>query len=84
MMKRTNFGGFDEDNGDNDGERQKSKAEIYKEIIKKSKKMKYERQKLREENDAKREELDSGYQDLVPFLSFRKKFLFFFIYYFAF
>ena len=52
------FGGFE--NNSNDPRLRKSKQEIYKEIIKKSKKMRYEKQKLREDNLNK---VDEIYQD---------------------
>ena len=63
------FGGF-ENNG-NDPKNRKSKQEIYKEIIKKSKKMRYEKQKLREENIEKVEEIDQDEETMKKILELK-------------
>ena len=49
----------------------KTKQEIYKEIIKKSKKMRYEKQKLREENINKVDEIDQDQATLNKILEMR-------------
>lgn len=54
------FGGFEGDLSPNSHGQRRSKQEIYKEIIKKSKKMRYEKQKLREENQNKVDEIDQN------------------------
>lgn len=54
-----------------DGEepaRKKSKAEVMKEVIAKSKLHKYERQKAKEDDDDLREELDKGMSDMLALL----------------
>ncbi|KRX07151.1 hypothetical protein PPERSA_09365 [Pseudocohnilembus persalinus] len=51
----------------------KSKKEIYSEIIKKSKLMKYEKQKQKEENQEKLEELEKNYDEITELLQFRGK-----------
>ncbi|CAG8560081.1 9677_t:CDS:10 [Funneliformis mosseae] len=56
-VARSHFGGF-EDNNNNDIERKKSKNEIMKELIAKSKMHKYERQFEKDEDEKVRQELD--------------------------
>ncbi|KAI4716485.1 Nop14-like protein [Aureobasidium sp. EXF-10727] len=48
--------------------RKKSKAEVMKEVIAKSKMHKYERQKNKEDDDDLREELDQGLQEMLSLL----------------
>jgi hypothetical protein len=68
------FGGFE--NNSNDPRLRKSKQEIYKEIIKKSKKMRYEKQKLREDNLNKVDEIDQD-EDTMKKIFELKLFVFF-------
>ncbi|RIA96440.1 nucleolar protein 14 [Glomus cerebriforme] len=56
-VARSHFGGF-EDTNNNDNEYKKSKNEIMKELIVKSKMHKYERQLEKDENEKVRQELD--------------------------
>ncbi|KAF1975652.1 Nop14-like protein [Bimuria novae-zelandiae CBS 107.79] len=49
-------------------ERKKSKAEVMKEVIAKSKQHKYERQQLKEDDDELREELDKDLNDVLAAL----------------
>lgn len=66
------FGGFDEEEGsakEGDGEeRQKSKAEVMKELIAKSKMHKQERQQSRMADEQLRQQLDEGFGDLRQLL----------------
>ena len=73
------FGGFEDSNNNDPSQIRKSKQEIYKEIIKKSKKMRYEKQKLREENISKVEEIDQNEETLKKILEMKllKKFFLF-------
>ncbi|KAF9894212.1 nucleolar complex protein 14 [Aspergillus nanangensis] len=62
---------YDLDDGEGDEEqpeRKKSKQEVMKEVIEKSKFYKYERQKAKEDDDDLREELDKGLPDLFDML----------------
>ncbi|RUS21119.1 nucleolar protein 14 [Endogone sp. FLAS-F59071] len=59
-VSRTHFGGFGDDAPPDDDGRKKSKAEVMKEVIAKSKFFKYERQKEKEEDEDLRRELDDG------------------------
>ena len=65
-------GASDEDRSDIDGEahpaRRKSKNEVMKEVIAKSKLHKYERQQAKEDDDDLRAELDKGMPDLFTLL----------------
>jgi len=68
--------GREEEELDEDGdvvaegpERKKTKAEVMKEVITKSKLYKYERQAAKEEDEVAREELDRGVKDLRQALS---------------
>ena len=66
-MHGNNFGGFGDDN-DDDPDRQKTKAEVMREVIAKSKLHKLERQKMRDEDDELRHQLDSEFGDLRDLL----------------
>jgi len=61
-VHQDHFGGFNEDE-ENTGEK-KSKAEIMKEVIAKSKFYKYERQKEKEENEEIKNEVDAEIDDI--------------------
>lgn len=70
-VRSLHFGGFsDDEDGDDDATqgRKKSKAEVMKEVIAKSKAHKYERQKIREENEGIAEALDGDFDDLHKIL----------------
>ncbi|BAE65521.1 unnamed protein product [Aspergillus oryzae RIB40] len=58
----------DLEDGEEHPERKKSKHEVMKEVIAKSKLHKYERQKAKEDDDDLREELDKGLPDLFEML----------------
>ncbi|KAE8350768.1 nucleolar protein 14 [Aspergillus coremiiformis] len=58
----------DLEEGEDQPERKKSKQEVMKEVIAKSKLYKYERQKAKEDDDDLREELDKGLPDLFDML----------------
>ncbi|PYI06250.1 Nop14-like protein [Aspergillus sclerotiicarbonarius CBS 121057] len=58
----------DEEEGEEQPERKKSKHEVMKEVIAKSKFYKAERQKAKEDDDDLREELDKGLPDLFDML----------------
>ncbi|EAW15101.1 snoRNA-binding rRNA-processing protein NOP14 [Aspergillus clavatus NRRL 1] len=58
----------DDEEGEDQPERKKSKNEVMKEVIAKSKFYKLERQKAKEEDDDLREELDKGLSDLFDML----------------
>lgn len=58
MHDKLNFTGFDEEEEKKKDDRPKSKNEIYKEIMEKSKMHKHLRQELYEENLEKANELD--------------------------
>ncbi|KAB8257532.1 nucleolar protein 14 [Aspergillus pseudonomiae] len=58
----------DLEDGEEHPERKKSKHEVMKEVIAKSKFHKYERQKAKEDDDDLREELDKGLPDLFEML----------------
>ncbi|KAF2221875.1 nucleolar protein 14 [Elsinoe ampelina] len=65
-------GGSDMDD-DNQPARKKSKQEVMKEVMAKSKLYKYERQKAKEDDDDLRAKLDSGMADLMPLLFTNRK-----------
>ncbi|ORY07457.1 Nop14-like protein [Basidiobolus meristosporus CBS 931.73] len=70
-VSMSHFGGFEptpEELEAADPDRKKSKAEVMKEVIAKSKFHKYERQKLKEEDDELRQELDDGLKDIQSIL----------------
>ncbi|KAG8623584.1 hypothetical protein KVT40_008560 [Elsinoe batatas] len=60
------------DDGDQPA-RKKSKQEVMKEVMAKSKLYKYERQKAKEDDDDLRAKLDSGMADLMPLLFTNRK-----------
>ncbi|KAI4730920.1 Nop14-like protein [Aureobasidium sp. EXF-10728] len=75
--RRSSAGSEDDDDeamSDEEGQdpdkpaRKKSKAEVMKEVIAKSKMHKYERQKNKEDDDDLREELDQGLQEMLSLL----------------
>ncbi|KAF2636111.1 nucleolar protein 14 [Massarina eburnea CBS 473.64] len=68
--RRRESGGEEDDDGDAEEqpERKKSKAEVMKEVIAKSKLHKYERQQLKEDDDDLREELDKDLNDVLAAL----------------
>lgn len=69
MVNELHFGGFE---NEADGSRpRKTKQEIYKEIIKKSKKMRYEKQKLREENLNRVDEIDQDSDTMKKILQMK-------------
>lgn len=72
MVQNLHFGGFDDDGDERDErgfqERRKTKQEIYKELIHKSKKMKFQRQQQQQEDDEKVAELDEGFEDIMQLL----------------
>lgn len=75
-LKRTRALDGDEDDGtdaedddtDDQPARKKTKAEVMKEVIAKSKLHKYERQKAKEDDDDLREELDKGLSEMLDLL----------------
>ena len=72
MVDNLHFGGFDEDEDkDEHGfqQRKKSKQEIYKELIHKSKKLKFQRQQQQFENEQKIEELDEDFGEIFHLLA---------------
>jgi nucleolar protein 14 len=73
MHDKLNFTGFDEEEEKPKDDRPKSKTEIYKEIIEKSKMHKYLRQELYEENLEKANELDEQFPELTSKLQFRTR-----------
>jgi len=78
LLRKRRRGSFDLENGapdpaeDEQPERKKTKAEVMKEVIAKSKLYKYERQKAKEEDDELREELDKGLSDILAALAAHK------------
>lgn len=64
IVSRLHFGGFDDDVKAEEGDRHKSKHEIMKEIIAKSKMHKLERQNAKQEDDELRENLDDELDDI--------------------
>jgi len=68
--------GEDDEEGSDDEEkgpqRKKSKAEVMKEVMAKSKLHKYERQKLKEDDEDEREKLDAGMGELWALLGARQ------------
>ncbi|EPZ30988.1 Nucleolar protein 14 domain-containing protein [Rozella allomycis CSF55] len=65
LVEKFNFGGFEQEE---DEGRPKSKNEIMKELIAKSKMYKYERQKMNDENEDIRENLDEEFDDIHKLL----------------
>jgi hypothetical protein len=70
IVENFHFGGFD--NSAKSIPQKKTKQEIYKEIIKKSKQMKYEKQKQREENLEKTEEINNNETLLSKLMSLKR------------
>ncbi|KAH7931164.1 Nop14-like protein [Leucogyrophana mollusca] len=73
IVKKTHFGGFDEDGddvvqGEEEPERKKSKAEVMAEVIAKSKEHKMRRQLEREQGDNLRHQLDQDFDSLKALL----------------
>lgn len=68
MTEDLNFSGFD-----GPGTKKKSRKELYEEIIKKSKKMKHERQKTRMENKERTMELNEEFDSIRSLLKFTPK-----------
>ncbi|KAL9547713.1 hypothetical protein MBANPS3_006036 [Mucor bainieri] len=64
IVSRLHFGGFEDDVPEGENERHKSKNEVMKEIIAKSKMHKLERQTAKQEDDEMREELDDELNDI--------------------
>ncbi|CAO3633792.1 unnamed protein product [Cunninghamella blakesleeana] len=75
IVEKMHFGGFDDDqNDENDqSDRPKSKNEIMKEIIAKSKLHKYERQMAKQEDDDIRADLDEELNDIRSLLDTNKR-----------
>ena len=73
MQVNLNFDGFEDQNEKvkNEENKPKSKADIYKEIIDKSKKFKRERQQQYEQNFEKAVELDEQFSGIISQLKFR-------------
>ncbi|KAJ3152193.1 nucleolar complex protein 14 [Geranomyces variabilis] len=68
-VKYTHFGGFSEDEGEDDGTgKRKSKNEVMKEVIAKSKLHKRERQMLKEKDEDLADELDAQLDDIRKLL----------------
>ncbi|KAJ3155718.1 nucleolar complex protein 14 [Geranomyces michiganensis] len=68
-VKYTHFGGFSEDEGEDDGTgKRKSKNEVMKEVIAKSKLHKRERQMLKEQDEDLADELDAQLDDIRKLL----------------
>lgn len=63
----------DEEETEGQPERKKSKNEVMKEVMAKSKLYKYERQKVKEDDDDLREQLDSGLQEMLSLLQGQKR-----------
>lgn len=61
-----------EEGDDDEPARKKTKAEVMKEVMAKSKLYKYERQKAKEDDDDLREELDKGMSDMLALLQGHK------------
>ena len=64
--------GMDRAEVEGEPERKKTKKEVMEEVIAKSKLHKYERQKVKEDDDDLREELDNGMQDMLTLLQGHK------------
>ncbi|EEB08498.1 U3 snoRNP protein Nop14 [Schizosaccharomyces japonicus yFS275] len=70
IVRRAHFGGFDEDEEEDEGgERKKTKHEVMQEIIAKSKRYKAERQAEKEQLEEEREKLDEEMDDIQSLLS---------------
>ncbi|KAI8979383.1 nucleolar protein 14 [Mycotypha africana] len=64
IVSQLHFGGFDDERSTEESERHKSKNEVMKEIIAKSKMHKLERQQAKQEDEALREDLDEELNDI--------------------
>ncbi|KAI8141258.1 nucleolar protein 14 [Fennellomyces sp. T-0311] len=74
VVSQMHFGGFDDDKkNEGDEERPKSRAEVMKEIIMKSKLYKQERQAAKEEEENMREELDEDLKEIQGLLNVQPK-----------
>lgn len=77
MTEEDDMGGMagesEEEQEEGQPERKKSKNEVMKELIAKSKFHKYERQKAKEDDDDLREELDKGLPDIFEMMQAPKK-----------
>jgi nucleolar protein 14 len=73
MHDQLNFTGFDEEPEKARDDRPKTKTEIYKEIMEKSKMHKHLRQELYEENLEKANELDEQFPEFTSKLQFRTR-----------
>ncbi|CAG8542688.1 2598_t:CDS:10, partial [Dentiscutata heterogama] len=76
-VDKSHFGGFEEDEQNNDnndeyGHKKKSKTEVMKEVIAKSKIYKYERQLVKEEDERVRNELDNDLDEIRNLISLPK------------
>ncbi|KXS13690.1 hypothetical protein M427DRAFT_33849 [Gonapodya prolifera JEL478] len=58
-VHESHFGGFDDDDDDGNGKGPKSKTDVMRQVMAKSKLHKLERQKMKDEDDAVRKELDA-------------------------
>ena len=65
VVEEAHFGG-------GEGAKKKTAKEIYEEIIKKSKKAKYEKQKQKEEDEDKIMDLEGQFDELKTMLHFRR------------
>ncbi|KAI8388156.1 nucleolar protein 14 [Radiomyces spectabilis] len=72
IVSQMHFGGFDEDKREGEGEHRKSKNEIMKELIAKSKMHKAERQLAKQEDEALREGLDDDLEEIRGLLDTSK------------
>ena len=72
IVDKLKFTGFEKVENKELESKPKSKKEIYEEIIKKSKKAKFERQQQKEEDKVKIEEINSGFSDISGLLKFRQ------------
>lgn len=71
LVNDFHFEGFDDEgekNAQNFNERKKTKQEIYKELIHKSKKEKFQRQQAALEMQEKVQELDDNFEDILGML----------------
>jgi nucleolar protein 14 len=73
MHDNLNFTGFDEEEKPKVSDRPKSKTEVYKEIIEKSRLHKHLKQEIYEENLNKATELDEQWPELASKLQFRTR-----------
>ncbi|KAI7870935.1 nucleolar protein 14 [Spinellus fusiger] len=69
IVSKMHFGGFEGEKKEEEGDRHKSKNEVMKEIIAKSKLHKHERQNAKQEDEAMRQDLDEELDDIRSLLS---------------